>query len=217
MGSRAYDANGMVPTIYSIPWGAARKVWLKYKDIIHVVTKITISGATYNIGKQAKEGLVVIGHKYSEVTFFLPDDRQAMTEEDGASMSLYDWFEKVGKTDYSNITAWDYFALFVGDTLRNMAESSGTEIPTELGYTFRQQASNVNFGETGIVLSGIWDFRNVKKAKEFFLGICSGLDDSSAFAAQESALSNWMTEDGAISAEFRIEDAVTFRLLVGRK
>lgn len=221
MGSSAYDAFGTVPKKYNIPWGAVREAWLKYKDIIHVVTKITLSGVTYNIGKQAKEGLVVIGDKYSTVTFFLPDDRQPMTAEDGAAMTLHDWLEKVGKTDYSAVTAWDYFALFVGDTIRDMAESSETEIPTEVSYIFRQVASNVPYGETGISLSGIYDFGTVTTAREFFLGILSGLDESSAAAAQESALSKWMADDGAISAEFRIiadeENQAYFHLMVGRR
>jgi hypothetical protein len=217
MGSTAYDANGDVPLKYSIPWGAVRKAWLKYKDIIHVVTKITLSGVTYNIGKQAKEGLVVIGNKYNTVTFFLPDDRQPMTAEDGAAMSIYDWLEKVGKTDYSVITAWDHFAIFVGDTLRNMAESSETEIPTEIGYTFQRKKDNV----VDTPLSGVWDFRTVTTAQEFFLGILSGLDSNSVAMAKESTLAEWLVEDGTVSAEFSVmaseNSGVFFHLLIGRK
>lgn len=215
MGSTAWNADGDVPVKYNIPWGAIRKAVLHYKDEIRKVVKITLGGIVFDIGKQATEGLVVVGNGYSSVTFFLPDDKEAMTESDGASMSIYDYLEMLGTTDYSVVTAWDYFARFVGDTVRSLIENSDAEIPA-VQYSFMSSVSD----QTGTVsLPGSADFSQVTTAQQFFDTIRTGLQNPTN--AQASPLSYWMEEDGAVAALFSItasaDNQMQFLLYIGRK
>ena len=215
MGSTAWNADGDVPVKYNIPWGAIRKAALHYKDEIRKVVKITLGGIVFDIGKQATEGLVVVGNGYSSVTFFLPDDREAMTEENGASMSIYDYLEMLGTTDYSVIPAWDYFAKFVGDTVRSLIENSDAEIPV-VQYSFMSYVSD----QTGAVsLPGSADFSQVTTAQQFFDTIRIGLQNPTN--AQASSLSYWMEKDGAVAALFSItasaDNTMQFLLYIGRK
>lgn len=217
MGSTAWNADGNVPVNYSIPWGAIRKGALHYMGEILKVAKITLGGIVFDIGKQATEGLVVVGDGYSSVTFFLPDDKAAMTEADGAAMSISDYLEMIGTTDYSVIPAWDYFAVFVGDTVRNMAENSETEIGP-MAYSLYK---NVSAGGQYIELFGTADFTGVNTAKDFFHVLAVNLDADSQNTGKSSPLSSWMEPDGAVAILFRITlsdgDPAAFPMYIGRK
>lgn len=210
MGSTAYDADGNVPVKYNIPWGAVRKGVLHYLGNALTVAKITLGGIVFDIGKQATEGLVVIGNGYSSVTFFLPDDRAVMTEEDGAAMSIYDYLEMLGTTDYSEIPAWDYFAQFVSTTVKNLISNSETEITA---FTYRFQ--------NALDLSGTADFSTVETAQDFFHTIWANLDSTSQANAKASPLSGWMKEDGAVFGNFQVvldsSSTPTFPMTIGRR
>ena len=215
MGSTAWNADGNVPVSYSIPWGAIRKGALHYMGEVLKVAKITLGGIVFDIGKQATEGLVVVGNRYSSVTFFLPDDKAAMTEADGAAMSIYGYLEMLGTTDYSVIAAWDYFAAFVGDTVRNLAENSETEIGP-LSYSLYK-----NTGDTYKELFGTADFSTVFTAKDFFRVLFANLDADSQTQGKNSHLSDWMEADGAVAISFHITlgegNEVTYPMYIGRK
>lgn len=215
MGSTAWNADGNLPVSYSIPWGAIRKGALHYMGEVLKVAKITLGGIVFDIGKQATEGLVVVGNGYSSVTFFLPDDKAAMTEADGAAMSIYDYLEMLGTTDYSVIAAWDYFAAFVGDTVRNLAENSETEIGP-LSYSLYK-----NTGDTYKELFGTADFSTVFTAKDFFHVLFANLDADSQTQGKNSHLSDWMEADGAVAISFHITlgegNKIAYPMYIGRK
>lgn len=216
-GSTAWNADGEVPLQYSIPWGAVRKGALHYLGNVLKVAKITLGGIVFDIGKQSTEGLVVVGNGYSSVTFFLPDDKAPMTEADGAAMSIYDYLEMLGTTDYSVITAWDYFAAFVGETVRNLASNSETEIGP-LSYSLYK---NVSTGGDYAELFGTADFTTVNTAKDFFNVLTVNLDEESKTAGANSPLSVWMEADGAVAICLQItlseDNQAAYPMYIGRK
>lgn len=213
--SKSWNADGTIPVKYGIPWGAVRKAALHYLDVAKVITKLTLGGITYNIGKQATEGLVVVGQNYSSVAFFLPDDKEAMTETDGSTMSIYDYLAKLGTTDYSVVAAWDYFAKFVGETAASLLSNSNLDVSL-LSYSFEQTSDSTN-----ISLNGDADFTIVKSAQDFFYAIYNNLDAESQYNAQNSMLSEWMDIDGTVKCTFYIKlgesNAMSFPLYIGRK
>lgn len=217
MGSTAWNADGDIPVKYNIPFGAVRKAALHCLGSVRKVMKITLGGIVFDIGKQATEGLVVVGNGYSSVTFFLPDGKAAMTEKDGGSKSVYDYLEMLSTTDYSVVTAWDYFARFVGDTVRSVAENSDTEIGP-LSYSLYRNAST---NETYRELFGTADFSSVTTAREFFGVLLGGLDAASLAGAKSSPLYEWMEGDGAVAILLKLtlteDNKPTFPMYIGRK
>jgi len=216
MGSTAYNADGNVPVKYNVPWGAVRKAALQYLGNTLKVVKLTLGGIVFDIGKQATEGLVVLGNGYSTVTFFLPDDREVMTETDGASMSICDYLTMLGATDYSVIAAWDYFADFVGSQVRNLASNSETEIGP-LSYSLYKNIG----GSQATELFGTADFSAVTTARDFFRVLAENLDAASTATGNGSPLSEWMETDGAVAILLRItldgSNSLSFPMYIGRR
>lgn len=205
MGSKAWDASGDVSIEYSIPWGAVRKGFLNYKNAIREIAKLTLNGLTYDFKKQAKEGLVVIQNGYTGLVFFLPDNREPMTAEQGESMTIQSYLTMLGTTDYAEIAAWDYFAKHVSGLLAN-TENPNIEIP----YSILSVT-----GDTSVSESGTASFGSVTTAKDFFAVIANTVSSSANFN-----LSHWMEPDNAVSFCFSMtagDQAMAFNLTVGRK
>lgn len=215
MGSTAWNADGDVPVKYSIPWGAVRHAAMRYKSAALAITKLTLGGITYNIGKQATEGLVVVGPGYSSVTFFLPDNREPVEpdNEDGSKISVADWLEMLSTTDYSEIPAWDYFAKFVTETVKSLASGSDADI-TDLEFSLRTNPEN---SET--VLYGHGDFSAVSTMRELFTVLYESLDDPGE--ARDVNIEDWMYNEAA-AILFTVnpmdeENKIELTLLIGRK
>lgn len=213
MASKAWNTDGDVLTTDSgIPLGAVRKAFFHHKDTIKAVTKLIINSTVYDIDKQSKEGMVVVGYNYKDVTFFLPEDRAEMTASDGKTMSIYDYLAKLATTTYSEIAAWDHFANTIGEMVRSLLEQNDIPTGTTFPYTFAQNKTD------GLSYSGSAVFDTVTTAKEFFNSLYTSIDASAA----DSKLSEWFAEeDNAVSMLLTIQlssdNKFAMPMYVGRK
>lgn len=197
----AWNADGDVARKYYVPWGAMRKAFLTYNSVVQPILSIALNGVRYDFQKQAKEGLVVCGAEYSSVTFFLPDNREPMTAEQGESMTINSYFEMLGTTDYAVITAWDYFAKFVSALMQHLDDPN-----MALSYSIKS--------EQGITASGTASFGSVTTAKDFFATLYNTMSSCSY------PLSDWMAEDGSVELSFSLnigDETASFGLIIGRK
>lgn len=201
--SSAWNADGDVTKIYRTPWGAMRKGFITYKNVISTLTKLTLNGISYDFQKQAKEGLVVCGKGYESVTFFLPEDKKTMTSEDGNNMTINSYFEMLATTDYAVITAWDYFAQYLSNLVATTSYAN-----TEFPYTI------TSMKDANLVLSGAAVLGNITSAKEFFGRLYNTSSQNGA------PLSSWMEDDGTVSCVLVLGEGdsnLSFDLYVGRK
>lgn len=212
--STAYDSNGDVPVLHRIPWGAIRKASL-VANTIRTLAKITLNGITYDIGKQATEGLVVMGEGYSSVTFFLPDDRESVADT-AEVLNIAQYLGLVlGDGTYAEIPAWDYFAAFVGNTLSDLAGNSDLDL-TAIPYGLTMNTDNAE----RVFLAGTGDFSGISTAKDFFYRLYAYLDEDSLTVAKNSPLTDWIEEDGAVALIFGINpegDGMSWPMWIGRK
>ena len=213
--STAWNANGDVERKFGLPLGAMRKAFLGYKSILYTLGKLTLNGITYDFGKQAKEGLVVCGYQYNPITFFLPDNREPITAEQGTSMTINSYFEMLVTTDYAEIVAWDYFAKHVSEAmgiLNSPENETGTNIDVNspLKYSI---SSNAGI-QTVCGEAALSEFMTVKTFKDFFKVLNDHMEESSGL------LSDWMLEDGAISFSLSLsflDESLAYNIIVGRK
>lgn len=195
----AWDKNGDVEKVFGIPWGAMRHAMLRYKNAFTTLAKLTLNGITYDFEKQAKEGMVVCGYGYSQVAFFLPDDKEPMTAEDGANMTINSYMEMLGTTDYAVITAWDYFAKYISGL---MSEMDDPTIP----FTYSLSGPST--------VSGTASFGSVTTAKEFFAVLANSMSQDS------NPLSAWMDDECAVCPQFNLSldgQNLAITMLIGRK
>lgn len=200
---KAWSKDGVRDMTYGIPWGAVRKLGLHYQDVLLAVTKLTLNGVVYNIQKQSKEGLVIVGNAYESVSFVLPDYRDQISEDEITTLSIYDYLFKLGDTEYSVIPAWDYFASFVAEVLSGMVEQADSDSDPEseaiLGVTampYMLQAGTD--GQSQTRLSGIADFTTINTAKDFFHTLRENLDSDSVALGQTIPVSSAVCEDGSV-------------------
>lgn len=213
--STAWNINGDVERKFNIPFAAMRKAYFGYKATLHLLSKLTLNGITYDFDKQAKEGLVVCGYSYDPITFFLPDNREPMTAEQGVSMTINSYFEMIATTDYAEIIAWDYFVKWLADKM-GMLESPDLTIDTTapVHYTI-QSTLSPQCSVTGSC--PLNEFMGIQTFKEFFAILRTNMNIS------DDPLSNWMTEDGAVAFNFSISadildgESLSYDLIVGRK
>lgn len=213
--STAWNIDGDVERKFNIPFGAMRKAYFGYKAAIHLLSKLTLNGVTYDFDKQAKEGLVVCGYQYDPLTFFLPDNREPMTAEQGASMTINSYLDMIATTDYAEIIAWDYFVKWLADRM-GILESPDIDIDTTAPVQYSLQTiSSPQCSVTGSC--PLNEFMGIQTFKEFFAILHDNM------SASDDPLSNWMTEDGAVAFNFSITAAVlegqslSYVLIVGRK
>lgn len=197
--STAWDKNGDVEKVFGTPWGGMRHAILRYKNAFTTLAKLTLNGITYDFEKQAKEGMVVCGYGYSTVAFFLPDDKEPMTVEDGENMTINSYMEMLGTTDYAVITAWDYFAKYISGLM------SGMDDPT-IPFTYSLSGPST--------VSGTASFGTVTTAKEFFAVLANSMSQDS------NPLSAWMDEEFAVCPQFSLSldgQNLSIAMLIGRK
>lgn len=183
---KAWNADGALDVTQGIPLGAVRKAILNYKNIARTISKLIMNGVVFDITKQKREGLVVMGPTYNPITFFLPDYREPMSAADGEALSYYGYLELLATTDYCEIPAWDHFAAFVGELI-GQSPSVTEDVDAE------ELISNISYTING-VFDGTASFVGVTTARDFFNVIFNSIDE----AAKSYPLSYYMEEDGAV-------------------
>ena len=210
MGSTGWNPNGDTIADNNILWGAVRKGILNYGGTLRSLTKLTLNGMTYDFQKQAKEGQVVIGGAYKCVTFFLPEYREQvqLLARSTPSIRQYFWHLSDGiasdGTQYSDIPAWDSFADWFAGALRE----NGLET-TMVTFKLTNQDGTASY-------SGQSTFGHVVTAADFWRTLYDNMDP----AADESLVTDWQMEDGAVYAEFYVDIGYynkTLPLIIGRK
>ena len=201
--SCAFNSDGDVTKVYGTSFGAIRNGVLRVKDTITTLTKLTLNGVSYDFQKQAKEGLVVCGYKYENVTFFLPVDstRQRMISSLPEDYTINDYFNFLATSDYADVKAWDNFIIALMAVIKSYSSFIN---PSALSYTLSSIVDN------SIVLNGVADFSNVNSSKEFFNAIYISLPNN------ENPLSSWIEEDGVVSMNFT-GSGMSTNFYVGRK
>lgn len=205
--SSAWNNDGTVPVTNNIPLGAVRNAVFKYGDIVRNLVKFTLNGITYDIQKQSMEGLVVVGSSYSSVTFFLPDSREPLTEEDFSNMTLMDYLKDMAETDYCEIKAWDYFAQYVATMASSILGENAATTPFPYSITLDNLES----------YGGEAYFATLSSMRDFFNAIYTTVDA----AAESCPLANGNVGDGSVSMVLTLmpdsENPVSMPLYIGRK
>ena len=203
MGTRAWNVDGDVSRYNTIPFAAARKAFLYYQGAIVSLAKIVLNGITFDIKKQAAEGLVTISEGYSDMTFFLPGNREPMTTEQGESMNIKSYFEMLGTTDYADVTAWNYFVNYISTF------ASGMDDPTIM-FHYRI----ILYSDSTIYEEGDMPFNELTTFKDMAKRISETMSYNN-----DIPLSRWMEEDGTIMFQLAItlDQELSFLMHVGRK
>lgn len=187
--SCAFNSDGDVTKVYGTSFAAIRNGVLRVKDTVTTLTKLTLNGVTYDFQKQAKEGLVVCGRAYENVTFFLPEDESVKRTISRIPLTytINDYFNFLANSDYANVKAWDNFIIALIKVIKSYSSFVN---PSALNYTLS------SIVDTSIVLSGTADFSNVESAKDFFNAIYISLPQD------DHVLTSWTEEDGVVSMNF---------------
>lgn len=200
---KAWTEEGDVSFKYGIPWGAVRKAGLHYGGVLKAIIKLTLGGITYNIGKQSKEGLVVVANNYKGVSFFLPDNKPMALDLSDDPSNIYDYLVMVAETEYGTVAAWDHFAQFIGDTIGALIGDVEPEVQAQLNslpYTLNY----VNSTDETTALNGSGNFAGVSSFSDFIRVLYSGLDEASVNSAKATPLSTYTMPDGSVGVTFSI-------------
>ena len=201
--SCAFNADGDVTKTYNTPFGAMRKGILHIKDKAVTLTKLTLNGVLYDFQKQAREGLVVCGYDYQNITFFLPEEQNKRSIEPTLpeDATINDFLYFLATSNYANVKAWDNFIIALMDVVNSY---SGFVDPSSISYTVTSVIDNT------ISLNGTVDFSAVNGAKDFFNALYLSLPQD------DHPLSQWTEEDGVVSLNFSAL-GLTTNLYIGRK
>lgn len=206
MGTRAWNDDGEVGQYRWMLFGAARKALLHYGGIVTSLAKITLNGMTYDIKRQAKEGLVVITEGYTKSVFFLPENREPMTAEQGQSLNIKTYFQMLSETDYAEIPAWDYFVAQISNLVGTLDNPE-----QEFSYVLKNDLT----GTVDIVAQGAVGLYGVTTFKQLMQNIYESMT-----VDIEAPLTEWMVEDGTVCFRLEIdlpEYSLPFWMGVGRK